>query len=115
MYQVAQMEYVEKDYKSCIANLQTIVKDTNGLKYSTPVSYTNKAGKPTREVVSVTAAAFNMAGYILLTGGKYADAKKNFEKAIKLEPKFGLAVNNLIEVEVKLRTSEAKPAIEKKE
>ncbi|MCS7086074.1 MAG: tetratricopeptide repeat protein, partial [Bacteroidia bacterium] len=54
--------------------------------------------RPIRQEVKFKAAALNVKGVLYKDKGDKASAKKFFEEALKIEPEFELAKNNLEEL-----------------
>lgn len=89
-YKLSVCQYGLKRYGEATTNVQKILEDKRATTDKITINYENSS-----QEISLLAAALNVAGIILTDGGKNEDAKLYFENALKLEPNFVLAQNNL--------------------
>lgn len=94
LYQAALLQFELERYNECNTNLDIIIKNpqAKALKISFAKNETEQ------QEVSMEAAAYNVKGMIQKQQGNKEEAKKEFEKAIELEPEFVLASQNLKDV-----------------
>ena len=95
-YKLSVCQYGLQRYGEAMANVQKILEDKKAADDKITINYESSS-----QEVSLVAAALNVAGIILTDGGKHEDAKAYFESALKMEPNFVLAQNN-IEIELKV-------------
>jgi tetratricopeptide (TPR) repeat protein len=105
-YQVAVLQYQLKRYGECNANVEQILK--NEKSASERVSITTNQNES--QEVSLKAAAFNIRGVMLMEGKRDEEAKYNFEEALKVQPDFGLAKNNMALVSKKDKPTPSVPS-----
>jgi len=96
LYQMATIEYRLERMGECKAHLVEVVQNPASEKGEVYLAYNEKEGQN----VPLRAAAYNILGFIAQKDEPEA-AKKLFEKALELEPKFLLAKNNLEQINKK--------------
>lgn len=89
-YKLAVCQYGLQRYGEAMANIDNILNDTRSENAKISITIDKVS-----QQVSMLAAALNVGGIILTDTRKYEDAKFYFENALKLEPDFALAKNNL--------------------
>jgi tetratricopeptide (TPR) repeat protein len=94
-YQKATLLFEKQRYQESLNELQLIINDTTTLNRSINITFQNEQKKSTQQSVSLQAAAYNMAGFILMNHNEKSKAKFLFEKALAIEPDFQLAKGNL--------------------
>ncbi len=104
-YKLATLHFGDKEYEEAIILLNDITVNENSTKQSTRV----KMSENSFQNVSLYAASWNFAGYIQLLSGDYDAAEKYFDEALRAQPDFELAKNNLAQT----KTEKAKPAVPK--
>ncbi|MCX6182096.1 MAG: tetratricopeptide repeat protein [Bacteroidetes bacterium] len=93
-YQIATIFYQKRNFQEALNTLGIIISDTLSGNESIQMNYQNKNKQNVKQNVSVRAAAYNMAGYILMENGDMERAKSLFEKSLEIEPTFELAKGN---------------------
>jgi tetratricopeptide (TPR) repeat protein len=96
LYQMATIEYRLERLGECKQHLLEVIQNPNSEKGEVYLAYNEKEGQN----VPIRAAAYNILGFIERKD-RPEDAKKLFEKALELEPKFLLAKNNLEQMDKK--------------
>lgn len=89
-YKLSVCQYGLQRYVESMANVDKILSDKNSTNAKITINYESSS-----QEIQLLAAALNVGGIILTDGKKYDDAKLYFESALKLEPNFVLAQNNL--------------------
>lgn len=89
-YKLAVCQYGLKRNAESMANVDKIIGVKNAVDIKITISYESSS-----QDVSILAAALNVGGIILIDEKKLEDAKLYFESALKMEPNFVLAQNNL--------------------
>ncbi|MDX2001638.1 MAG: hypothetical protein SFW35_04365 [Chitinophagales bacterium] len=89
-YKIATLQYTLKRYGECGATIDKILSSKDS-DQKINISDANRQSQD----VSIKAAVLNMNGVIYLELNQPELAKKSFEDALKLEPTFMLAKNNL--------------------
>ncbi len=89
-YKLSVCQYGLQRYGEAKANIYKILEDNRAKENKITINYESSS-----QEVSLLAAAMNVAGIILTDEGKHEEAKVYFESALKLEPNFILASNNL--------------------
>lgn len=89
-YKVATLQYALKRYGECGVTIDKILQD----KGNTEMITITDANRQQQEV-SIKAAVLNMNGVMALELNQNDLAKKSFEEALKVQPDFALAKNNL--------------------
>lgn len=102
-YKLATLHFGDKEYEEAIVLLNDITVNENSTKQATRV----KTGENSYQEVSLYAASWNFAGYIQLLSGDYDAAEKYFGEALRAQPDFELAKNNLSQTAIE----KAKPVI----
>ncbi len=89
-YKLAVCQYGLKRNAESMANIDRILNDKSSTDNVITITYESSS-----QEVPVLAAALNVGGIILIDEKKPEDAKLYFESALKLDPNFVLAQNNL--------------------
>jgi len=89
-YKLAVCQYGLKRNAESMANVDRILGDKKATDQKITITYETSS-----QDVPVLAAALNVGGIILIDEKKLEDAKLYFESALKLDPNFVLAQNNL--------------------
>jgi tetratricopeptide (TPR) repeat protein len=89
-YKLAVCQYGLKRNAESMANVDRILGDKKATETMITINYETSS-----QEVSVLAASLNLGGIILIDEKKAEDAKLYFESALKLDPNFVLAQNNL--------------------
>lgn len=105
-YQIAVLQYQIKRFGECNANLSEILKNEKALTEKVTITVTQEQSQQ----VILKAAALNILGVMNLEGKRDVEAKANFAEALKIQPDFALAKNNLSLVEKKSKPAAPKPA-----
>jgi len=90
-YQQAAIQFNMERYGECIMTCSGIINDSSSTGKKIVITY--ESGKA--QEVSYEAAAYNLRGVAFLTTKNKTKATSDFENALKLEPEFVLAKNNL--------------------
>ncbi|MBC7389128.1 MAG: tetratricopeptide repeat protein [Opitutaceae bacterium] len=107
-YQIAVLQYQLKRYGECNQNISDIIKDDKSLSEKVNIN----TGQENQKVI-LKAAAYNIRGVMQLEGKRDEEAKADFKEALKIQPDFALALNNIQLVEKKVKPSPAKPSVKK--
>ncbi|MEZ5008519.1 MAG: hypothetical protein R2753_10265 [Chitinophagales bacterium] len=91
-YKLATLHFSDKEYEKAIALLNEVTLHDNSMTQTTRV----KVGDNSFQDVSLYAASWNFAGYIQLLNGDLAAAEEYFNEALRAQPNFALAKNNLV-------------------
>lgn len=105
-YQVAVLQYQLKRYGECNANVEQILKNEKSASEKVSITLNQKESQE----VLLKAAAFNIRGVMFLESNREEEAKFNFEEALKWQPDFTLAKNNLAFVSKKDKTTTSAPS-----
>ena len=91
LYQVAILQFEFERYTECKTNLDIIIKDpqAKALKLNFAKNETEQ------QEITLEAASYNVKGMIEKQQGNNAEAKKQFDKALEIDPEFMLATQNL--------------------
>ncbi len=89
-YKLAVCQYGLKRNAESMANVDKIIGDKSVGDQKVNIAYENGS-----QDVPMLAAALNLGGIIFIDEHKYTEAKLYFDGALKLEPNFVLAQNNL--------------------
>ena len=89
-YKLSVCQYGLQRYVESMANVDKILNDKKSTDAKITINYESSS-----QEIQLLAAALNVGGIILTDGKKYDDAKLYFEAALKMEPNFVLAQNNL--------------------
>lgn len=89
-YKLAVCQYGLKRNAESMVNVERIIADKAASTMMITINY-----ETSNQEVPVLAAALNVGGIILIDDKKPEDAKLYFESALKIEPNFVLAQNNL--------------------
>lgn len=106
-YQIAVLQYQLKRYGECNANITEIVKNEKSSSEKVNITISQQENQQ----VILKAAALNILGVMNMEGKRDEEAKFNFQEALKIQPDFVLAKNNLTLIEKKAKPSTtSKPA-----
>jgi tetratricopeptide (TPR) repeat protein len=108
LYDKAIVEFQNKQSKESLNTLSDLLSDTTSLSENVEIINTNEEGKTTKQSIPYAAAAYNVAGYILLQEKNYELAKAQLEASIKISPEFIFANNNLrqvLELEAQIKSA----------
>ena len=105
-YQIAVLQYQIKRFGECNANLNEILKNEKALTEKVNITVAQEENQQ----VILKAAALNILGVMNLEGKRDVEAKANFAEALKIQPDFVLAKNNLSLIEKKSKPAAPKPA-----
>jgi tetratricopeptide (TPR) repeat protein len=98
LYQIAVLQYGLKRVGECEASLDQIIAAPEAANETINITSGSNA-RPLRRDVKLKAAALNVKGVLFKDKGDKANAKKLFEEALKIEPEFELAKNNMEELD----------------
>ena len=112
LYDKAIVQFNGKLEKESLSTLSAILADSTSSTEKIEIVNKNAEGKVTKQNIPIAAAAYNVAGYILLQQKNNKLAKAQFEASIKISPEFIFANNNLREV-LKLEAKPKTPVVEK--
>ena len=94
-YQKATLLFEKKRDQEALNELQKIINDSTTSNRIITVTYQNEQKTPDEQSVSLQAAAYNMAGYILMNHNEKDKALFLLQKAIEISPDFKLAIGNM--------------------
>jgi Tfp pilus assembly protein PilF len=88
------LQFDIKRFTECKTNLDIIIKDpqAGALKLKFAKSDSEQQDVP------MIAAAYNVKGMVEKQQGNMEEAKKNFQKALEIQPDFALVLQNLEEI-----------------
>ena len=89
-YKMSVCQYGLKRNGEAMANVDKLLNDKKAAEEKITITYESSS-----QEILILAAALNVGGIILIDEHKLDDAKVYFESALKLEPNFVLAQNNL--------------------
>ena len=98
LYQIALINFETKQNEQCLRVLSNLINDTISAKQTIQISSVTAEGKTVIQDISLAAAAYNIAGFIMLNEKNFSEAKKYSTASVKKAPDFILANNNLVEV-----------------
>ncbi|MFM7022061.1 MAG: tetratricopeptide repeat protein [Flavobacteriales bacterium] len=98
-YQIATIMYEKKKFQEALIYLGSIISDTLSAPETMNMTFQNNNKQYVSQNVSTKAAAYNMAGYILMSNGDMDRSKMFFQKALEIQPDFQLAKGNLLSLE----------------
>ena len=107
-YQIAVLQYQLKRFGECNQNISDIIKDDKSLSEKVNIN----TGQENQKVI-LKAAAYNIRGVMQLEGKRDGEAQADFREALKIQPDFVLAQNNIQLVEKKVKASPTKPPAKK--
>ncbi|HRG38134.1 MAG TPA: hypothetical protein PK289_06350 [Bacteroidia bacterium] len=93
-YYIAEMQFYMQRYGECMTTLDKIIASENSKKEKMELIVTDS----TKQIVSLTAAAFNIKGMTYNALGKYEEAKEAFKNALLIDKDFILPKANLDKV-----------------
>lgn len=105
-YQIAVLQYQIKRFGECNANLNEIIKNEKATSEKVTITISQQENQQ----VILKAAALNILGVMNLEGKRDDEAKANFAEALKIQPDFVLAKNNLTLTEKKTKPASPKSA-----
>jgi len=94
-YQKATLLFEKKRDQEALNELQKIINDSTTTNRIITVTYQNEQKTPDEQSVSLQAAAYNMAGYILMSHTEKDKALFLLQKALEISPDFKLAIGNI--------------------
>lgn len=94
-YYIAEMQFYLQRYGECIVTLEKIIASENSKKEKMELIVSDSS----KQVVCLTAAAFNIKGMTYNALGKKEEAKEAFKSALLIEKDFILPKNNLDKIE----------------
>lgn len=94
LYQAALLQFELSRYNECKSSLDIVLKDPQAKAIKLKFARTETE----QQEVTLESAAYNVMGMMEKQQGNMEEAKKNFEKALELEPEFELAAQNLKDV-----------------
>lgn len=94
LYQAALLQFELSRYNECKSSLDIVLKDPQAKAIKLKFARTETE----QQEVTLESAAYNVMGMMEKQQGNMDEAKKNFEKALELEPEFELAAQNLKDV-----------------
>lgn len=97
LYQIAVLQYSLKRVGECETSLEQIISAPEAQTETISITAGTNA-RPIRQEVKLKAAALNVKGVLVKDKGDKAGAKKLFDEALKIEPEFELAKNNIDEL-----------------
>ena len=103
-YQMAVLQYQLRRFGECVQNIDEIIKNEKSLSEKVNIS----TGQDNNQQVILKAAAYNIRGVMNLEGKRDIEANADFKEALKIQPDFALAKNN-----VQLSAKKIKPATSK--
>lgn len=101
LYQIALVQFENKQLDECLKVLSVIVSDTSSASRMIELSSVNDAGENVKQSIPLNAAAYNIVGFIYSEKLDYSAARKYYAEALKIAPNFTLAKNNLTNVVLK--------------
>jgi len=90
-YRLAALHYNDEEFDEALAVLNEIVKDEKSLELQTQISGDNSVVQN----VMLYAASFNFAGFIFMDMNDFDTAETYFSEALRAQPDFVLAKNNM--------------------
>lgn len=94
LYQVSMLQFDLERYNECLTNIDIMLKNPNAKTVKLAFAKNEKENQE----VTLEAASYNMKGMVQKKLGQKTEAKAQFDQAIKLEPEFTLAKQNLAEL-----------------
>lgn len=94
LYQVSMLQFDLESYHECLTNIDIMLKNADAK--TTKLSFA-KNDKENQDI-TLEAAAYNMKGMVHKKLGQKTEAKSQFDQALKLEPEFSVAKQNLAEL-----------------
>jgi tetratricopeptide (TPR) repeat protein len=91
LYQIASIQYQLKRLGECIASLNDVILNPEAAKEKVSIAYSQEQSQQ----VIIQAAAHNIRGVVYQDQKLFAEARADYEAALKLAPDFVLARNNL--------------------
>jgi len=104
-YQIAVLQYQLKRFGECAINIEGILKNEKSANEKVNISINQEDNQQ----VTLKAAAYNIRGVMMLETKREELAKASFEEALKIQPDFVLAKNNLTLTEKKAKPAPTKP------
>jgi tetratricopeptide (TPR) repeat protein len=94
LYQIAILQFELERYEECKNNLDIIIKNPQ----AKALKLNFAKDENSQQEVTLEAAAFNAKGMLEKQQGNKEEAKKNFNKALEINPEFVMAKQNLTEL-----------------
>jgi len=94
LYQVAALEYELERNTECITNCDIIIKSPE----AKTVKLTFAKNEKENQDISLEATAYNLKGMVQKELGNKTEAKAQFDLALKAEPEFAMAIQNLADL-----------------
>lgn len=91
LYQIASVQYQLKRLGECIASLNDVILNPEAAKEKVSIAYSQEQSQQ----IIIQAAAHNIRGVVYQDQKQFAEARADYEAALKLAPDFVLARNNL--------------------
>jgi tetratricopeptide (TPR) repeat protein len=93
-YQKATLLFEKQRYQESLNELQLIINDSTTIQRSISINFQNEQNISQQQDVSLQAAAYNMAAFILMNHDEKGKAKALLERALQISPEFQLAIGN---------------------
>lgn len=93
-FKLASIHYNDQEFEEAIALLGKIVDDDASFELRTKIT----GDSSVEQEVSYYAASHNFAGFVFLNLENYESAEAHFREALRVQPDFQLAKNNLAEL-----------------
>jgi tetratricopeptide (TPR) repeat protein len=94
LYQLAIIQFELERYTECKTNLDIVLQDPQAKALKLNFAMDNNK----QQEITIEAATYNALGMLEKQQGNKEEAKKNFQKALELQPEFFLADQNLKEL-----------------
>jgi len=94
LYQVAALQYELERNTECMTNCDIIIKNPE----AKTVKLTFAKNEKENQEISLEATAYNLKGMVQKELGNKTEAKTQFDLALKAEPEFAMAKQNLDEL-----------------
>lgn len=95
LYQAAALEFKLQRFLECNISIEKIMQQPETEQAKIYIAYNERQGQN----VALKAACLNIRGLIAANTGKKEEARTLFSQALKLEPEFELAKNNLTQLD----------------
>jgi tetratricopeptide (TPR) repeat protein len=95
LYQVAVLMYELERYNECITNCDIIIKNPTAKTVKLTFAKNDKENQD----ISLEATAYNLKGMVQKELGNKTEAKAQFDLALKIEPEFAIAIQNLADLD----------------
>ncbi len=94
LYQVSMLEFDLERFNECLTNIEIMLKKPEAKTVKLSFAKNEKENQE----ITLEAAVYNMKGMVQMKLGQKTEAKTQFDQAIKLEPEFAHAKQNLAEL-----------------